>query len=721
MFKLEVGGEAIAIPKGGSFGWTMSYGIKPNIETLITTKRTIEAIQARADLQFANTEGTAGNERPGRLNRASEIKSSPSGPISILMEDTGADGKSDTGRRVEIQGLYAVVGNRPGLDYNSRALTLADRRILFPFTFIERSYNIRRKTGDYRLINGTMSPIQKGIKTADFAYRRSTLTDLGEPWTAREVLEDVLTELVGDLGFAFDGDTGWLETDIEGLELHDRGDAALARVLAFIPGAQIYAAPSGLIKIANIYDQSEIEAFRNAGAPNAGSSSLVDRSYLRPQGYNILSDKEVELRFDLEENASSLRSIVRGREPMDIENVIINPLFELTLADGTIATQGEAIQLDDFIAAANLIPRADPAFVDLKLSRGILRGHWLGLWDTLYTGFVQKANGALDERRARLVGALRNDYRRLFRITAPWMDKIKALASRRTAVFDFETGTNAPAPVYSSFITKFTTLGIAPFTSGRMATNTPFTGGDVKGINVAPFEITIENGDIGLMRISPTLDQTGLAEDYVVGATEEGKLPTSSSGDGLIFWGDIKLDADFFLSIIVTAIPDSPNGKGRLHKEFVSAGELATRLKLPSGSAPRNAGPVMDLEQSAEPARFGWLDEHKEAIRDGFYEGKAFPKATHGNRHAMRELALSVAAADYASKLDRIEGRSSHPMQAIEPTGNLRVVQHVVTVGASNELAAFTILAAPGEVEAAPLWSGMPEGLRRQIRGRIKL
>lgn len=699
MFRFTVAGEEIAIPPGGSAGWTLSYGVKPNVETFTTTKATVDAILARADLQFP-------------LDQTRTKLDPPVGPVSIVMEDLGDNGNA-TDRRVEVKGLYVVVGNRPGFDYNSSSVTLADRRILFTTRHIEASYNIRRKTGDRRLVGTQLDPIQKGINTPDFAYRRSTLNELEEPYTAREVLEDVLTQLVGGAGWAFKGSTDYLEVPIEGLVLRDRGDAALQRVLAFVPGAQVYADLDGIIRIANIYDQTEEAAFENAGAPNSGNYRKVDRSPLRPRGYRVYSDREIELRFDLLEDGT-LRTFTRGREELTLENVIRNPLFRLKLANGEVATQGELIQLDDFLDAMNLIPRASVFSVDLKMSRDTLKKYWFR-WQDMSAGYALLNTKEYMPERAKCLGALRNDYRRLFRILPQWRDKIRALLPRRTAVFDAETGTRGPAPVHATYIRKFTMLGIAPHVAGKIATNEDDYGdGQIGEKDTSPFEVTIENADIGLIRITPILDQTGQAEDYVIGSTKDGKLPTSTHG-GTVFWGECELADEFKLAVIVTATPDSPNGIGRLHEEFVSVEDVQRKLKLASGSE-RNAGPVVELYQSAEPARFAWLDELAEPIKEAFYTGAPMPKEQNWvNKVEMRAAALSLAAADYASKLDRVEGRTVHPLQPITPTGNLRSVQYVVTIGGSNELAAFTILTAPGEVEAPPIWAGLPEGVRRKI------
>lgn len=705
-FGVRLGGEWLAVPKGAALGWTVSYGVRPNAETFTTTKATADAILARADSQFPTSRTRTADEPPV-------------GPIKLELLDQDDEGNAGA-RSVVVENLYVVVGNRPGLDFNSASLTVADRRILFATRFIEGSYNIRRKTGDYRLVKGVMEPIEKGIRVPDFAYRRSTLNpDTEEPWTAKEVLEHVLEQLVGPAGFGFDGSTEFLEVPIEGLVLRDRGDQALARVLSFVPGAQVYADLDGRIRVANIYDQSEEAVFDKLGPPNGGHWRKVDRSPLRPSGYRILADREVELRFDLEEDGT-LRSITRGREELYLENVITNPLFELELENGELATQGELINLDDFIwAMNNLAPSSTlKRAAGITITRNEIRRNWLGRWGGLLSHYALLANGSYDVARSKLLGALRNDFRRLFRILPQWRDKIRALLPRRAAVFDFETGTAPPAVVHATYIRKVKPVGYVPVNDGKAAVNEDdFVDGVLASRDVSPFAVTVENPDIGVLRISPTLDQTGLAEDYILGNTKDGKLPGSQAGS-IISWADCELAENFKLAIILTAKQDSPNGIGRLHQEFVTPQEAAAKLKL--GRSLRNAGPVQELYQSAEPARYAWMDNYADAIKEAFYTGAAYPQVPLSNRLEMREAALAMAAADYATRLDRVEGRAIFPLSPVTPTGNLRSVQYVVTLGARGELSAFSILTAPGEVEAAPIWSGLPEGIRRKLLGLVE-
>lgn len=185
--KVTLGGEPIALKPGGSLAWTLAYGMRPSVFDLETTTDSARKIQSLAATTFSKGRARADGGYVG--------------PLKLVMEDP------DNGRKVEIAGIYVVVGERPGTDYNTKVLTLADQRWLWPRTVIVRSYNIRRKTGDFRLIQNELSRIQVNRQRADFGYRAATLNGVGDsakPWTAMEVLEDILKELCGKDGYKID-------------------------------------------------------------------------------------------------------------------------------------------------------------------------------------------------------------------------------------------------------------------------------------------------------------------------------------------------------------------------------------------------------------------------------------------------------------------------------------------------------------------------------------
>lgn len=738
--RLTLGGEPLAPKPGQGVAWTMSYGISPNTMDLEITASSADRISLLAARTFATDVRTR--------NRADQV-----GPLDLVIEDT------DNGRKVEIKGVYAVVRNRPGADYNTKVLTLADRRWLWDRTIVERSYNIRRKTGGFRLVRGNMQPVQVGRLRADFGYRRATLKGEGEdarPWTALEVIEDVLQELCGSDGYVIDS-TLPLADSIEGLELHEAGPEALSRVLSFVPGAQVYVGTDGKVHLANLYDQSEEKVFKEFPL-GVGSWTKVDKSMLRPQKFRVYSDREVELRFDFIEEpqpfdeipGDSLRNrvvaevggisaavagqIAAGREPQWCENVIINPLFYLPLDPGgtKVATQGEAVPLDQFVDAVNFLnadilanlpfplaaPRGfAPKFPGFQLTKREIRQHWLGNWPAFRAKFALDEQGLYNPERLRLLNAIRQHYRQTYRILPQWRDKIRSLRGDRAAILDFETGTRAPSPVFCQYLTKFSQLGYSPFQRGKMVTRNDDYAEDLSEKNVSPFEVEIIDSDLGLFRVVPKVDQTGTAETYMIGDTEDGQLPSADVANAAVFWHQVRLDRGFKLATIVTATQDTPNTEARLHEEPVTLQEAAELLKI---EAPPATGPDMELLQTAETARYGWIDSEAEKIRGAFFDGKPYPRGLMVNPEEIESLSVAAAAQSLVVTLDRVEGRVTGPLYDVQPTGNLRSVVHFLAIGQGNQSAILTTINAPGDAPAPSVYSLLPEGVRRKVRRLIQ-
>lgn len=702
VWSLYVGTEPIALRRGQSFSWSLGYGPQPYTASLETTAASAERIWQRAQLQFPT--GTRTRER------------SEGGPLSIRFED----GK----RKVEVQGIYALE-LRPGSDFNTRVLTLADRRWLWSRTILERSYNLRRKTGDYRLVRGAMAPIQLGVRAPDYAYRRSTLNN-GEPWTALEVLEDVLSELCGIDGFTIDPDVKLMST-VEGLELHDPGPDALNRVLALLPGAQVFIGYDGRAHVASIYDQSEIQIAQTVGAPNLGDWRVVDRSVLRPQAFHVYADREVELRFDHVEERGTQEAVTStiprsqaedldaGREDLWCENVILNPLYELPLdgAGNEVASYGEAVPVAKFLDAVNLMDWDPFQPSSETLTQRVIRANFLGAWQKLLLRYAFRADQQWDPQRLLVMNAIRTHWRQTYRLLPQWRDKIRELIPLRAAILDTENGVRAPASVFTQHITKFSQLGYGPFTNGQLAYEVDNYADDLSGAELSPFVLEVMDSDQGIFRVAPKLDQTGLAETYVLGKSSDSDLPSADTSVAKLFWHQVTLSPSFKLAVVLSATQDTPNGIERLHKETVSLSDAAEALGI---EAPNATGPDQELLQTQDTVRCGWIDNQADQIREAFFSGADYPADLLVNRQTIRDIAVASAANVLAATLDRAEGNLTVPMQPISPTGNLRAVTHTLAVGPKSGAIGSTNLSMPGEAAGPSIWSLLPEGTRKILR-----
>ena len=741
--KVTVAGEPIALKPGQTFAWTLAYGTKPSISTLETTVASADrirnfAIRTPLSLPTAQRRYGAGDAiEPRPTQGGGREDTGGGGPVTLLMED------DDNNRKVEIKGLYAVISNKPGADFNTRRVTLVDQRWLWSRIVVERSYNIRKKTGEFRLVRGERAPVQINRLRPDYGYRRATLKNGERPWTALEVLEDVLREICGPNGYIIE-EIPTLTDTIEGLELHEPGPEALGRVLSYIPGARVYIGYDGLAHVASIYDGSERGVFESFGPGNRGDWSTVDKSLMRPSVFRVFSDREVELRFDhvetrKTENVAQQPTQIKaedtadggpGREELYCENVILNPLFFLPLdalgAEG--AAQNEPVPLRTFIQAAQFLEfqtlggnQFDPWNPSFVLTEKVIQDNWLGNWFFVRAGYALTTQGVYDPERLKIINALRTHYRQTYRILPQWRDKIRTLSADRAAILDFETGTRAPSPVFTQYITKWSQLGYSPVNRGASSTTTDDYADNIGEKDASPFSVSVIDSDMGLFRVEPRVDQTGVAETYMIGSPTGGEanLPSADIQNAAVFWRFVSLDPDFKLATIMTCTQDTPNSIGRLHEEAVTLSEAAALINLPAGVGEAR-GPDCELLQTAETARFAWRDDNAAEIRKAFFDGDPYPEGLQTNPQDIRALSVAAAAEFLVTVLDKVEGDVTGPLKQISPTGNLRTVTHFVSVGRGNQSGLFTNIQAPGDVPGPQIYSLLPEEVRRKVRRLVQ-
>lgn len=680
-----------------SFTWELSYGAQPYSTAILMDKHRAEEIYTRGKPEWVNV---------GIRQSGSTFTRNPpddAGGVSLIFQDSKD--------RIEIKNLHAIKV-LPGDTFDTRTVLVADRRWAFRYQWVARGYNLRRGGVKRRLVAGNLTtPVQLRPEVADYVYRRSTLNK-GRVWTAKEILEDVLRELVGEGNFVL-GDLR-LEDDVEDLTINCSGDQALETVLDFLPGVQIYQALDGKIHVGHVFDQTELDVM--AKVPVLGGQWIkVDNSALQSKEFHVHFDREVELRFDYTEGGGTQERGKKGEELLLVENVIINPLYELVLPDGTTSTHGEAIPVDTFLSAVNA--RTDKPTFYQDITQQDLRDAWLGRWSALLhrTAFDGDTKTFVNNW-VLILAALRNHWRQTFRILPQWRDKILTLAARRTAIMDYENGVRAPASVHTEYIAKLSILGLIPQGSQALAITNDDYAEDISEKNISPFKVTVVNSDQGIFRVEGVVDQTGLTESYVLGSPAQ-PLPIAVPGNRQEFWAEQKLSDTFKMAVIMTAVQDSPNSIERYHRQRVTIETAAQTLLIDPPENP--SAPIMETFSTVRTARHAWVDNWSKQIRDAFYKGRPYPNdLTLTNEDELEGLAEAIAARELARVVDHGVGTVTGPPQPVNPTGNLQKVSYSVTP-TDPGCVVTTTYTMPEDGPAVSIFPYLPEGVRRQIRGLV--
>lgn len=703
---VTLGGIPLSCARGQTHSWTYLAGVHPYVGSFLVSRPRALAIQKRGEKQLNSVldqplkSGTRGS-RPREV-----------GPLTLKIHAPGRE-------LLEIGGLYAGPV-KAGTNLSTWTIQVFDARWLWVGIQVEKTYNKAIPSGETRWNGEEFVPPQAAETVADVTYRRATLR-FGQPWTALEVLEDVLAELCGADGYVIEQSAAFsAQAPIRDLELSDPGPQALSRVLAHIPGVTVCPDKNGVIRVFSTLDQSEIAVASGAGLPLAGSGMwrVVDRSLVRPAKIRVYLSREQEVRFDLDLGSS----FPRGKQPPWLENVIQVSDKTFELADGREVAAGSWITFVEFFAAlasgkntSTNGAGANPVAVPGGLTEDLVRAYSLAGLNYISRRFIF-AKGTFDQVWAGRFAAVATHWRRSFRIAPQWADRMRTVVARRAVVTDAEAAKRAPAPVYTDFVLKphLRTLFDSPDALGFQVLG---WAADLKDATVAPVNVEVVNAGAGIIRLVPKPDLFGVYEDIQLGQLSS-PAPAASAADVRALWvgsskgGAIGLKADFKLSAILSMTPASPNNEGRLHVEEVGIAEAVELLGQPAPTSSK--GPVFETMTRLESARFAWRDDFRSEILDAVFDGGELPRSLLANEETVRDVAKAQAARVASHFLDRAEGSFAVTLNpAVQPTGNLQAVTHSFGLDGRGRTTYKTQLTMPPASAAIRVDSLLPESTRR--------
>lgn len=696
---VTLGGIPLNTRDGDDHGWTQSVGVYPDQRVFVLSKDRAEAIHAK------------GLATPG---------SRGVGPLTYEVIWSGNKGRK---KRKRVKGLYSV-GLLPGADTNTWGIRVTDQRYWFSRQLVERSYNMRRRSGQQKVLDDDIVPIQVAASAADFTWRRFSLKG-DTPWLALEVLWDVLSVLTET--FRFECSTP-LQDSVEGLELHDPGSEALARVFSFLPGLGLVPGDDGFFRVINTLDQSEVRvatAARKRALWYSGDWRVVDRAPARPRYYECYFIPEKEMRFDYYETGKPTHA--RGKEEPFLQNVIKVPDAKLQMFDGTWVNAGAWVQIDDYLLAINNDPRNPPPAVPGDLTQEFIREWYLAGWTYVHEAYTMAKAGVYSPVWSKRVAALQEHWRRSYRIDPAWMDKLRSVKAKRPGVLDQETGTEGGSLAYCDHIIKANIRTMAPKNFNDLGWEIEGWATKLDDAEPSPVDVEILDGDVGILRITPRIDPWGQGTAICLGQID-GTMPKCDAGEADTLWASrqVRLSEFFRLAVVLTIIQDVPQGLGRLHKHTVAIEEAAERLpgvKIASMETPAGqqyAESTWQLAVGEETARFGWTDANALAIKNSIWIGTQLSADMLLNPDTVKAAAEAYAARALALVLDRGEGSFEVSLDpSIQCTGNLRAVTNGVRYSGGKALC-YTRLTMPPLKIPPSMWSLMPEGVRSWLKGEVE-
>jgi hypothetical protein len=696
------------------------------------TKVTVgdEIVMARRDVSWVTMAGESAYvgsfEVHENAARRLEIRAKSGETFTLLMAPDGLD-------PLEVNGLHLIRSTATNHE-NIREIHLADKRWLFARTYLERAYNIRRRTGERRLVREGDDPVELTQIVDDVHYQPWSLFPRENPadrWVARDVIQDVIDSLdPTDSVFSSSLDR---QQAVEGLTISENGDSALSRAMALMPGASHFIDPETTgIFVYDTRDQSEDALISGASPPFRGPalSVISDRSYVRPGQMLVFFSREVELKFTSRTDAGS---VVRDSRTM--ENVAPIPDFQLEVGGRTLPN-GTYVTFDELIAAW----AADPSPSQLAIpeipaiSHSMIREYWFipGAFQEIVTATGIDPDPILASR----IAAIQQHYHQTFRIDRRFLDRLAVVQDTRVGILDDEDGTRAKAVAY----TDWTVLYPLRAGSGGLTGNpddsrfsATFSGFNdtLADARVAPCDVSVVDSDQGIIRLDFKLDPYGQIADIHPGAAEGRPgldVPYADAREEAAarrgsMAQELRLSDAFQCSVVLSVVPGAPNDERKMHIEVVEPAEAFALLGV--NQAPECNGPTMDLRVGPhlETARIAWQDSAEEAFDDLLGLNNAVFGSVAGlpdliNPDRVHDLAVAYAASMYASMVDRREGQYNGPWSpGLLPTGSIAAVEHSIDTDGT----ASCKLHLPMSVDVEDPLALLPESLRRSILGLVKI
>ena len=698
------GGAAIKATIGGvplladiPVRWSVQTGVRPVIETL--------------------------HIMPKDADRMEKI--AKRGPVTLRMKVNGST--------VEAKNLW-IIDIPPTSNPHIQGVTVADRRWLWSFSHVRRLYNIRRQIGNKRIKTDTLPQLDPVAE--NLWYLPSSLNPPkadGKRWKAHEIIKDIMNGKRGKGGQERKGildketEKGGgqkarlvIDADIkdalpvDDLILDDSGEAALFRVLQYLPQADVTVDLDGTVRIFSKVGGGENAQLAKAGPEIVGDGHVdyITNNLTRPKEIHVLFTREVEVRFDYEEKESAVHDGAADelKNKRLLDNVLPVPDWQMydvtdrgvgpfTAGTGTWVNIDAALRAWDNTAAPPAGNGGIPnnagvnGNAQISLDHNFIQRAMVPFMD-LWTGIGLAGMAAPDADWMARIAAIQAHYRRTFRINRKWMDRIESIRAYRAGTVDVATGTRAPALVWSDysvlpslrgFLKRRADMMFVMNRPGGIAPDAPIEAAKTP----ASADVVVVDSSQGIIRAEYKIDVMKNFDSVIPGiiADANDNPPNGNinkqglkercvmfNGNGQVQGKDAapRLSGNHRVSFIVSCVPATPNSNRQLHRVVVKPQDVRDLLpgRMAEGLNDADA-PAMEVrvQPGVEVARIRWLDDKRQEIEKifGQREGEPNlaglvlnhdPKKPRDDGASLTAISRAVAARVYGSMADRMTGTS---------------------------------------------------------------
>lgn len=388
------------------------------------------------------------------------------------------DGRGRISTIEKVTALFETASDSP----NRVTFVVADRRWKWPYKLVARDFNVPRKTGSRNRLNPV--PLETSIVVDEYDYLPYSIRSDRTRWTAKQAFEEVLRAVEPDASPVFegfpvrDGTESGAQT-LQNVQLRDSGDAAVGRMLSYIPGADLYIGIDGEI---HVFDATDYAGAREQlhHAPHTTWTGEypreVNKHAVRPSAVHVYYAREVELPVTYRDDLGTTSSDPNRDLPY-VDNVI--QVTDPTLNVSEFDPVAGAAKTKDVLSGAWVKAEAWLDAMDRDRPANAIPWTFENIRQLWVTDTLESPLGAGPEEIdaeadvMSRVASLKAHLRQTFRINRRYMERIRNLRAVRSATLDPVTGARTPAIVWTQFT-------IIPSGKGNLVDRTS-EGANVKG------------------------------------------------------------------------------------------------------------------------------------------------------------------------------------------------------------------------------------------------
>lgn len=700
-----------------------------------------------------------------------QLKAKKGKPLTLSITDS-------RGAKVDVEKVY-ILHEAPSDAPVRVSFVVADKRWLWAYNLVARDFNVPRKTGTKTVSRASLPELQVNVDAFD--YLSYSLTDDGGRWSAQQAIEEVLQILEdkGRGGYRIDSlptagsSASAGQLTIQGVALRDQGDIALAKMLSYVPGAEVFVDVDGTAVVFNGLDLKAAQDYRNLfqSTWEGDRDAVVDRKQIRPSKIIVNYVRELECLFTYSDDYGPTQASPNQNEPF-LENVLptVEPATVVTEYDPQLGRSvsktlapGNWVRVDKWLAAMDS-PR--PANSD-PWTFATIRKYWQsGGLEGVLGAHGNQGNMDVNEtmNTVQRVQAIYEHFRRTFRITRRYMERFRDIRPVRAALLDPVTGARAPAAVWGQ-------LAISPSQKGQhmaapvgvdpagysVTRNCDYLNESVAGgkrivdTTPGPQRVEILDDELGILHVdtiqSPygttgatypcflvdsTETRTGITRDLA----KQDVRPTGLGFQVTSTPTGVYLSNTMKSKIMLTVVPAAPNGTLQFHRIEVTAKDVRPLFNAQGFTVEDGAGPVLEVfvAPTEMTARLAWQDDAQasatlqkllgltdnaddvligaQTTLPGFLlinEGNEGNKTRHLTAHAQ-----ALAAELYAHFADSIQGDL---VTVLPKSGTPKIVGNMgsatIAVGPKNDGAPVRLgLSFAGRQRPISRFSLMPDSVR---------